>query len=1001
LQDSKGFLWIGTANGLNKYDGNEFTVYKHDPEDPNSLSSDMIYSIAEDKKGNLWVGTENNLNMFDPAGKKFSRCPGSDDNPAKGKMVYSIAIDGKEKIWTGTQGEGLINYDPATKKSHSYKNSPAGIPNSSLDYIRCIKIDEKGIIWLATQGGLSSFDPIAGKFKNYRELFLKRNPSLKKEVFALTLDKEGIIWFTADGSLNRYDAAKDELKSYTTTGNAKNNNFRTWALLDDSRGNIWLGTGDNGILIFSRKNHTFTAVKNNPVKPHSLSENSVMALLEDRGGVIWIGTFTGGLNKFTGNKNKFQHFKHDPENSNTITPGLVYAMYEDRAGNLWVGTTGGLNKVERGGKVTRFRNIPGNKKSLSSNMVTGIKEDKNGDLWITTQGGLNRYNRKSNDFTTFTADTSRGSRLPVNRLGNLYIDDEGIIWIGTFFNGMIRFDPVKEIFTHYSFEEGKKGSISSDHISCITEDNNGSLLLASGTGLNVFDKAAGRVTELYKTGKSSSSLNVDQLLYVFNDDDGIIWIGTYGGGLNKLDRKNKKTEYFSEKKGLPNNVVYGILPDETGNLWLSTNKGLVKFNKASGRVRVYDPSDGLQSYEFNSNAFCKGRSGEMFFGGVNGYNAFFPAGVQDNSSVPPVVITAVYSLSKIIKEEITGNANNPEELSYSDNFLTFDFVSLDYTNTRCNKYSYKLEGFDKGWIDAGNRRFAMYTNLPPGEYTFFVRGSNSDDVWNNAGASFNFIINPPFYRTWWFYLLSFVLLAGIVLSVHKYRVRMKIKQIVEIEKMRKKIADDFHDELGHKLTKISLYSELMRQELSSSIQDVPPVQVNDNEDYLKKINEAANKLFDDTKDFIWSIDPVKDTLYDLAVYLKDFGDEFFDRTGIAFRVNEISTDLAEINLPMDWKRQLILIFKEAMNNCLRHSECKNAGLSVTASEDKIEIILRDDGSGFPVNSGSRGRGVINMKARAEKIGAELFIESTPGSGTLILFSGSRQSIGDKQKHKRQ
>src|SRR5690606_32466628 len=291
----------------------------------------------------------------------------------------------------------------------------------------------------------------------------------------------------------------------------------------------------------------------------------------------------------------------------------------------------------------------------------------------------------------------------------------------------------------------------------------------------------------------------------------------------------------------------------------------------------------------------------------------------------------------------------PAELSYNQNFLTFDFVALDYTNKNKIKYEYKLEGFEADWVQTAGRRFASYTNLPPGEYTFRVKGSNSAEVWNKEGASFKFIIYPPFWQTWWFYILAAAALVSLIIFIHKYRLRMKLKRLYEIETVRKKIADDFHDELGHKLTKISLYSELMRKDLNGSLKEAG--------DYLKKINDAANSLFDDTKDFIWSLDPVKDSLYDLSVYLKDFGDELFDKTEIAFRVIEIPVELSQINLLMEWKRQLILIFKEAMHNCLRHSSSKNVKLAVSVNEDIIEITLTDDGQGFAASNGTRGRGI--------------------------------------------
>jgi ligand-binding sensor domain-containing protein len=360
FQDSKGFLWVGTANGLNKYDGYEFTVFKHDPEDSGSISSDMIYCITEDKYGHLWIGTENDLNKYDPVKNKFIHCLSITDQhdlPIS-KTILSVTADKNGIIWMGTQGGGLVSYNPFTGKVKWHKNNPDGEINSGYGFVRTVKIDNAGIIWLATQGGLASYNSATGKFKNYRDLFLKKNSSVKKEVYALFPDKDGCIWYTDDYNLYRFDETKEELKSYPLPGNEM---YRTWALTGDSKGNVWLGT-TNGLLVFNQKNHSYDIIKSDPSKLHSISDNTIMTMLEDRGGVIWIGTLAGGLNKYTGNKNKFRQFKNIPGDNNSITPGLIYAIHEDRTGNLWVGTTDGLNKIDRSGKVTRYLSIKGNKK---------------------------------------------------------------------------------------------------------------------------------------------------------------------------------------------------------------------------------------------------------------------------------------------------------------------------------------------------------------------------------------------------------------------------------------------------------------------------------------------------------------------------------------------------------------------------------------------------------------------------------------------------------------
>jgi ligand-binding sensor domain-containing protein/signal transduction histidine kinase len=970
-QDKEGFLWFGTGNGLNKYDGYNFTVFKHNPSDPNSLSNDYINIIYSDTKSNLWIGTESGLNKYNSSSGKITRylLSPKDKNSISFNRVMTINEDNSGNLWIGTYGGGLNLYDYTNDKFTRIVNSTG---EKRCEYIWLSCKDKNGILWFGTAGGLMKFNT------KTMEQHLSNIPGISgydKMISAFAVDEENILWTgTESGNIFKYDLSTEKISPInngkTITGYSKGKRINS--LFSDSKKNLWIGIMDEGLIQYNRITDIFTQIKNDRTNPVSLSDNNIISVLEDRSGILWLGSETSGINKYSGGKVKFNSYKLNPGAKWGLYSSAVYSLCEDNSGKLWVGTTSGINIIDRNTGNVKYINQQKEGKGLTNNLAFCIYEDNNNNLWVGTRNGLNKFDQSGNFKKAYFHDPQKSNSLGSNVITNLIQDEKGYLWIGTNTNVLTRFNPEKEEFVNYYPDPFYQRAYK------VYEGHDNFLWLGTVSGLYKFDRNTNSSKKYTGNEIDINALNNDYIFSLYDDGSGNLWVGTYGGGLNKFNIKSGKAEHFSENEGLPNNVVYSLLPDNDGNIWLSTNKGLCKFNLNTHSVRNYDVSDGLQGYEFNSGAYYKSKNGEMFFGGLNGVNYFYPADVKDNPHIPSVVITSVNSLERRLPVD-----GSVIKLSYNHDFISFDFVSLDYTNPRNNKYKYMLEGFDKTWINAGTRRFANYTNLEPGEYKFRVQGSNNDEVWNSKGASISFIIYPPFWRTWWFYILVLVFGAGVILSVHKYRVRIKLARLIQLENIRKRIADDFHDELGHKLTKISLYSELMKKDLTGKL--------NGTEDYLFKISETANTLYDDTKDFIWSIDPGKDTLYDLAVYLKDFGDEFFDKTGVSFRVEEISTELEKTLLPMIWKRQLILIFKEAMNNILKHSRCSTVDLEVKKTESEIEIILIDDGAGMQVPNSTKGRGLGNMKSRADKIEGELIIDSH-GNGTIIRFNGSFEKM---------
>ncbi len=783
----------------------------------------------------------------------------------------------------------------------------------------------------------------------------------------------------------------------------------------------------------------FIHYTNDPSNPNSLSSNSVYTIHEDHSGNLWAGT-SAGLNKLSQRKLHFRHYtkSHDPQRSETSLPhSSVRAIFEDKNDIVWLGTnSGGISKFDpASGKFTYYGHVPGNPNSASRAATSVIREDPNSDdghLWLGTfGGGLSRFNKRNGKFTHFRANRQDTSRLTANSINDLQFDSSGNLWIATEGGGVNKFDPQtgKVIKRYLGQPHPDSAAVSPNYLGATSiwalqfDPYSSDPVLWIGTvgsSLSQLNLRNDKFTHYVKDEDQPGNINNRTVTAIYIDQSQTLWVGTYSGGLNKFDRNSGTFTHYTVHNGLSNNMVCGILEDDFGNLWLSTNSGLSNFNPKSEVFKNYDVNDGLQSDLFYRSAFFKSRSGKMFFGGVNGFTCFHPDSLKENLHQPQIVITDFKIFDKSV---VTFWANDHYQLQdkgerpfaptvsksrkmlldYTQNFFSFEFVALDYTNPPKNEYAYQLVGFDSDWVYCGTRRYASYTNLDPGEYTFRVKGANSDGVWNETGVAINIVITPPFWKTWWFYAISIIALISLAIAFHNHRVRVKINRMVEIERVRKKAAADFHDELGHKLTKISLFSEILRRKINGT--------ATENLDYINRINDISNTLYHGMRDFLWTLDPEKDSLYEVAVRLKDFGDEFFDKTGISFHATGIDRHLKRFNLTMDWKRHIILIFKEGMNNILKHSNGENVLLEIDLKGDMLKITLSDDGVGLMAesthyangknevvqnggfrNSNSKtaytGNGIKNMKNRAAKLGCDLIVHNNnERKGAIVEFIG--------------
>lgn len=777
VQDRQGYLWFGTQDGLSRYDGYHFTEYRHDPDDPQTLSDNAVLALYVDRSGSLWAGTRQGLNRLDEGGRAFVRYRQDPSDPQSlgGKEVRAILEDRAENLWVGTLEGGLSRLDRKSQAFTHFRHDPGDPSSLSDNSVLALYEDRSGTLWIGTQsGGLNSLDPANGTITRYEmdPANLDRFP-----VKAIFEDSQGRLWIGSDGSgLHWLDRTSQTFTSFRNDPDDASTliDNRVQTILEDGAGRLWVGT-KGGANLWDQDHaawHFYKSVGD----LYNLNSNWVTTLYEDRSGVVWLGTAGGGLNKYSRTQDRFALYTQRP-NYESISANMVTAILEDRQGLLWVGTVaGGLNMIDRKNQsITQYYHNSRDPNSISSNDISALVEDSQGDLWIgTLDSGLNFYSPERKAVLHYRHNPADRRSLSEDWITALYQDSSGVLWVGTGSGGLNRLDRNAGVFERYRYNPEDPNSLSHNRVNAIFEDRHGNLWIGTQAGVNRW-MGEGKFQH-YRSAEGEigtarqGSLSNDIVNAFSEDPSGVLWIGT-DGGLNRFDPSTETFAVISEEDGLPDDVINGILADEKGHLWLSTNRGLSNFDPQSGRFRNYDVHDGLQSSQFNPGAYFESPSGEMFFGGIQGFNAFFPQRVKalENRLPPPVVITAIKKGSQILGENLSPGESL--QLSYQDHFISFEFSALDYTVPEKNQYMYKLDGVDEDWVDAGTRNFASYTNLSGGNYIFRVRGANSDGVWNEEGLAIAITVTPPFWETVWFRGLAVLALLGGGLGTYRLRVK--------------------------------------------------------------------------------------------------------------------------------------------------------------------------------------------------------------------------------------
>ncbi len=981
LKDHQGFMWFGTQDGLNRYDGYEFTVYRHDETDSNSISDSYIRSLCEDHQGILWVGTSRGgggggLNRFDPDTKKFTRYrhDPADPNTLSHNYVNAILNDTSQRcLWIGT-AKGLNRFDPVTGTFKRYLSDPKSPKSLSDDYILTMFKDRSGVYWIGTANGLNRFDPVEETFTTYFHDPANDHSLTDNYVLYVREDRKGYLWIgTLRGGLDRFDKKTETFTHYRhdpfDPKSLSHNHVE--AFYEDRSGYMWVGTDGGGLNRLDPETGECNRYLFNAGDPSSLSNNRIWSMYGGGDGVIWIGNYAGGINKLGRFNVKFRVFKNEPNEKNSLLGTIVFSILEDEeTGSLWIGTEdGGVNVIDlQTGTYSHY--TKGRAEGLKSNQVTAFLKDRLGIIWVATSDGLYTWEASQKRFRhVATGATDFFSKAEGHLVLSMMEDREGRLWFGTDGAGVYIWDRRYDRWTN--FRAGNTG-LRNNVVWSIFQPSDEVVWIGTEGGVSILNTTENSFTSYQCDPFDKNSLSNNKVFAFCRDRNGKIWIAT-SGGLNLVLDTPGRFQRFTEADGLANNCVYGILEDRKGRIWMSTNNGISVLDPQTLKFRNYDAGDGLPANEFATGAYFSNKSGKMYFGGINGFVSLDPDSLSHNQMVPPIVIT---SFSKLNKEQILDKPLSKIEqieLDYSENDFSFEFVALNYLNSEKNQYAYKLEGFDEDWVYCGSRRFASYTNLDPGTYVFRVKGSNNDGLWNEAGASIRIKVWPPPWQTWWFRIGAFLVIVAGVYGAYHYRVN----KLLELERLRTKIAADLHDDVGATLTKISLYSDLIKA-------GVDPV---GHQTLLSNISSLSREAITTMSDIVWSIDSRNDRVIHMLDRMSDFAHSVLSAKNIQlqFRTEGFRDD----HLASDRRQNIYLIFKEAINNIAKHAQASEVDIRITLWNNRFDLIITDNGIGLPPDNKKSGHGLRNMASRARRIGAEFEIRNEKGTGVHLTLSPFR------------
>ncbi len=941
-QDRDGFIWLGTADGLVRYDGYEFVVYRHDPTDSSSLSHSSVTALLESEDGRLWVGTEGGLDHLDGMTGRFVEH--AITPPGRILGVQALFEDDRGRLWAGLAC-GVVRYEPDVGRATSY-GCEARAEAGQAFYMHQRGPD--GSFWAgssqqATVQGLYRFDPRSGVFQRF-PLPASWWP---ERAVSVAVGPSGRIWTgTPYQAVGWFDPTKKRFERLPFEGG------EVW--FEDRQGRLWMEI-DGGLARYDPAMDQAIRFVLDRGDPGALTRD-VRAVFEDRAGTVWAGTL-GGLFRYNRGR-RFRHISRDPDDPNSLSSNTVMSLHEDVDGTLWVGTFGGgLDRIGADGTVTHFRRRDNDPGGLCDDNVWTLHRDFRGDLWVGTDAGLCRYDPQHDRFVSrpLPADLPYVNTIAEDRHGRLWIGGERLYLLHRDRDRIEQFAPHDTNFRNVQAVHPAAGEVV--------------WLGTEFSGLWRLDGKSGRFKNFPIAGRENGLLGKAVRVVHPAADGKSLWLGT-DMGLVRFDLKSESFKHYLEREGLPGSSVFGILEDEKGRLWISTNQGLVRFDPRSESMRTYTSADGTGNTEYNRRAAVAGPTGSFFFGGLEGITSFHP-GAVDLEPAAPVVITHVQKAGRSGAVELQparvmheGLVLQPHEQAFA-----IEFAALSFTHPLQNRYAYRLEGFDDDWVDADAHRYARYVGVPPGRYTFRVRSARGG-VWNDEGVSVAVVIRPAFWQTGWFLLIIVALALAVLYAGYRYRIAHLLRE----ERLRLRIASDLHDDIGSKLSSIALMTDMVTRRSTLDEQA---------RRRLADVAGTARRMADDLRDIVWMINPRHDRLEDLVAKMQHLATTMLDGTACTF---QCPPDVFTETLDMEQRRHLFLVYKEILNNIARHAQASQVAITVEQHDGTFVLKVHDDGVGFDPQAEHLGTGLESVHARALALGGHLAVESLPGAGTTVRLT---------------
>lgn len=969
VQDHFGFMWFGTKDGLNRYDGYHFVIYRHNPTDSNSLSDNFIQQVFEDSNGRLWIGTsDHGVDLFNRETGMFThfRHNEKNQNTLSDDRIECITEDRDGAIWISTQnGLNKLTTTAGTGKKNAFIS--VNITRYFSGYSRIFAASD-GTLWGSSIGNISfRIHPSSVDHDQVDTLDVKKYFSFpledrgyEKFIGAMVEDTfHKRLYLVSEYSIAAVDTKTGEAEIISTQRNHWGQFGRTLCMDDNEV--IWLSERD-WLEQFDVRNKKWSRIFPEDHNLAIMLDNTSIAY-RDQSGIIWIGTKGYGLLKYNPRSEKFHQTDHESIGWMSATnDGRIFITKAGKLINIFDPSTASYSLSIS--DSSWFPNIPPTEVGITS---SGI-QDRNGLFWL-SKNCLASFDESRKTYIAYRPTDH--FNFPV------FVDRDNKIWTGTA-EVLSRYDPFEKKFTDFKYPVIPL-RVPYDFLQCMWQDASGIFWLGTVSGLLRFDEQKQSWKQFKNIPGDTASLSFDVIFSICPDpaDPGkYLWIGTNGGGLNRFDMETGKVRRFGQADGLPNDVVYGILSDDDHHLWMSTNKGISSFDPVMKVFRNFEEKDGLQGNEFNRYAFCKTKDGTLFFGGLNGFNYFKPKDLTDNSFIPPVEITDFKLRNQSVS---TTNKNSPLQkpsylvdkivLPYSDNMISFEFAAMDFTSPEKNRYRYRLEGFDPDWVQSGYTHAATYTNLDPGTYTFSVLGSNSDGVWNEAGKSIQLVVLPPWYMTWWFRLAVVIAVITFIYTFYRYR----LNQTLKLQLVRNRIAQDLHDEIGSNLSNISIFSTVG----NSKLEDPEEMR-----SLFLLIKEYTQTSMEAMSDIVWMINSRNDRFENIIIRMRTLAAEVFEAKNCELQL-DFDERLNELTLGMEERKNFYLIFKEAINNIAKYAACNLVRIEMKMNPAAVELIIQDNGKGFDTNTMKHGNGLINMRKRAEVLHGSLQIQSSPGNGTML------------------